>query len=61
MKFNLTALTAFVLLAAPFASAIIPKKHYVVSFNADTPDSVIEKAMKDTEATGGIITHKYSK
>ncbi|RPA84736.1 hypothetical protein BJ508DRAFT_412488 [Ascobolus immersus RN42] len=61
MKFNLSAITALVLLAAPFASAVVPpKKHYVVSFNNDTPQSVIDKAIKDVEATGGIITHKYN-
>lgn len=60
MKFNLSILS-LALLAAPFAAAVIPKKHYVVSFNNDTPQSVIDKAMKDVEASGGIITHKYSK
>ncbi|KAF7730254.1 hypothetical protein EC973_002497 [Apophysomyces ossiformis] len=33
--------------------------NYIVTFKRDTPDDVIEEHIKQTEASGAKITHRY--
>ncbi|KIW13648.1 hypothetical protein PV08_08839 [Exophiala spinifera] len=57
MRFSILLLLAFV--AYVFALSA-HQKPVVISYPADTPPSVIEKAMEEVEKDGGIITHEYS-
>lgn len=48
------------LLAATGALAsIIPQKSVIISYDDNTPASVIDQAMDAIKAAGGIITHEY--
>ncbi|EXJ93308.1 hypothetical protein A1O1_01700 [Capronia coronata CBS 617.96] len=57
MRFYLTLLLCLVaaVLALP-----PPQKPVVVQYPADTPKSVIQKAIEEIQKDGGIITHEYS-
>ncbi|KIW93029.1 uncharacterized protein Z519_06878 [Cladophialophora bantiana CBS 173.52] len=57
MRLPILFLLAFV--AAVFALPP-PQKPVVVSFPANTPSSIIDKAIAEIEKDGGIITHEYS-
>ncbi|KAH0538367.1 hypothetical protein FGG08_005016 [Glutinoglossum americanum] len=37
-----------------------PQKSVIVSFDSDTPDSIIQQAKDAITAAGGVITHEYS-
>ncbi|ORX43697.1 hypothetical protein DM01DRAFT_1340655 [Hesseltinella vesiculosa] len=38
----------------------MPASTYIVTFNKDTPDEVIEQHAKETEAAGATIKHRYN-
>jgi len=58
---RLTILTFFVALLFSLALAAAPQKAIVVSFeDPNTPQSVVDEAMKAIKDAGGIITHEYS-
>jgi hypothetical protein len=58
MRFSILLLLAFVVYVLALSA---PQKQVVISYPADTPPSVIEKAIKEIEKDGGIITHEYCK
>jgi len=51
----------FVALLFSLALAAAPQKAIVVSFeDPNTPQSVVDDAMKAIKDAGGVITHEYS-
>lgn len=59
MRFTLFTFLFALLVAIALAAA--PQKAIVVSFeDPDTPQSVIDEAMKTIKDAGGKITHEYS-
>lgn len=57
MKLSIVATLAAVLAVA--SGAVQPQKQVIVSYPDNTPDSVIEAAMHEIKAAGGVITHEY--
>ncbi|KFX93130.1 hypothetical protein V495_06689 [Pseudogymnoascus sp. VKM F-4514 (FW-929)] len=56
MKLTLLPLLGFLAVAA---AAAAPQRQVVVSYPDNTPYSVIEAAMDEIRAAGGMITHEY--
>ncbi|GAB7366090.1 hypothetical protein MBLNU230_g7655t1 [Neophaeotheca triangularis] len=53
--------TTLVSLLAAFAMATQDnKKSVIVSYDKDTPSSVMETAMEHIRQAGGVITHEYT-
>jgi len=48
-----------VALLLPALAAAAKSVNYIVTFQPDTPDSVIWEAMATVKANGGRITHQY--
>lgn len=57
MKLSVLATLAAVLAVA--SGAVQPQKQFIVSYPDETPGSVVEAAMNEIKAAGGIITHEY--
>lgn len=57
MKLSIIATLAAVLAIA--SGAVQPQKQVIVSYPENTPNSVIEAAMNEIKAAGGIITHEF--
>jgi hypothetical protein len=57
MKLSIFATLAAVLTVA--SAAVQPQRQVVVSYPDDTPNSIIEAAMNEIKAAGGVITHEY--
>ena len=56
-----TILTFLFALLLSLALAAAPQKAIVVSFeDPNTPQSVVDDAMKAIKDAGGVITHEYS-
>ncbi|PWW76813.1 hypothetical protein C7212DRAFT_320254 [Tuber magnatum] len=48
-----------VALLLPALAAAGKRVNYIVTFQPDTPDSVIQEAMASVKANGGQVTHEY--
>ncbi|KAI5837426.1 hypothetical protein DFP73DRAFT_568040 [Morchella snyderi] len=61
MKFSLTALLLLAASGATIASAPVEREYtsYVVTYNPDTPDSVVDQDIAKAKENGAIITHRY--
>lgn len=62
MKFNISNLflsLLFFVLAVMATQTAQPQKSVVVSYPADTPDSVLAQAKAKILEMGGFITHEY--
>jgi hypothetical protein len=57
MKVSIFATLAAVLAIAN--ATVPPQRQVIVSYPDSTPNSVIEAAMNEIKAAGGIITHEY--
>jgi len=53
-------LTLVLVLLVAMASAVAPMKRVIISYSNDTPQSVVDQAMREIEKAGGKITHKYN-
>ena len=58
MRLLPSLVSALALLPGAFAGA--PMKAVVVSFGDNTPDSVVDNAMRIIKGAGGRITHQYN-
>ncbi|KAF2741927.1 hypothetical protein M011DRAFT_482120 [Sporormia fimetaria CBS 119925] len=47
-------------LLATYAMAVAPFKRVIISYPNETPQKVVDDAMKAIEDAGGKITHKYN-
>ncbi len=56
MKVSIFSVLAFVAVAL---SASMPQKSIIVSYDQNTPDSVLNQAKEAIKAAGGMITHEY--
>ncbi|KFZ10288.1 hypothetical protein V502_08216 [Pseudogymnoascus sp. VKM F-4520 (FW-2644)] len=56
---KLTLLAPLLTLLALAAAAAQPQRQVIVSYPDNTPNSVLEAAMDEIRAAGGIITHEY--
>jgi len=56
---KIALLTALLAAGAIAAHSHAPRKAVIVTYPTDTPDAVIEKAMRDIEDGGGTVTHQY--
>lgn len=59
MKFAITLLLFVALFSLTWASS--PQRSVIVSYQDDTPDSVLDEAKSAVKQAGGLITHEYSK
>lgn len=62
MKFlipNILLLLATLFLAVIATQTAQPQKSVIVSYPADTPDSVLSQAKEAILQAGGFITHEY--
>ena len=56
MKVSIFSVLAFVAVAL---SATMPQKSIIVSYDQNTPDSVLDQAKEAIKAAGGMIIHEY--
>lgn len=56
MKLSLLPVLTFLALAS---AAVQPQRQVIVSYPDNTPNSVLEAAMDEIRAAGGMITHEY--
>ncbi|ELR01711.1 hypothetical protein VC83_00942 [Pseudogymnoascus destructans] len=56
MKFTLLPLLSLLALASAAAQ---PQRQVIISYPDNTPYSVVEAAMDEIRAAGGMITHEY--
>jgi hypothetical protein len=55
-------LTAFLVTALTVASGVFAvdvQKSVIVSYPAETPDSIVDQAKAAIKASGGVVTHEY--
>jgi hypothetical protein len=57
MKLSIFATIAAVLAVA--GAVVQPQRQVIVSYPDDTPSNIIQAAMDEIIAAGGIITHEY--
>lgn len=53
------AILPFLALAVGVLAATAPQKPVIVTYPANTPNSVIDQAMQAIKDAGGMITHEY--
>ena len=58
MRFLLLSL--LVALLAICASAVVSQRPVLVTYESNTPQSVIDKAMDAIRNAGGMVTHEFS-
>ncbi|RKU43926.1 hypothetical protein DL546_001070 [Coniochaeta pulveracea] len=56
---KLTTLLVAALTVVSGAVAVDVQKSVIISYPAETPDSVVDQAKKAIKDSGGIITHEY--
>ena len=59
MRLEVFAFFAFLIACA--LAQTVPLKAVMVSYNQETPESVLDQAKQAIEQAGGIITHEFSK
>ena len=58
MRFFLLSL--LVALLAAYVSAVVSQRPVLVTYEANTPQSLIDKAMDAIRNAGGVVTHEFS-
>ena len=58
MRFHLFALLVALLIACAYA--VKTQKAVMITYDENTPDSEVDKAMDALRGAGGVITHEFS-